>query len=71
MKTILFNLTDAQLEQYITDMGQPKFRARQIREWLNRGAPDFSVMKNIPDALRRDLDAVAQTLPVQIIKKLE
>ena len=25
-------------------MGQPRFRARQIREWLNRGAPDFSVM---------------------------
>ncbi|MBR6685126.1 MAG: 23S rRNA (adenine(2503)-C(2))-methyltransferase RlmN [Alphaproteobacteria bacterium] len=70
MKTILFNLTDAQLEQYITDMGQPKFRARQIREWLNRGAPDFSVMGNIPDALRTQLDACAQTLPVRIIRRL-
>lgn len=71
IKPILFNYTDAELAQYITDMGQPKFRAKQIREWLNRGAPDFAVMKNIPDALRRELDNVAQTLPVKIIKKLE
>ena len=46
-KTILFNLSDAELEKFITDMGQPKFRAKQIREWLNRGVPDFAQMKNI------------------------
>ena len=46
MKPILFNFTDGELEKFITDMGQPRFRAKQIREWLNRGAPDFSVMKN-------------------------
>lgn len=71
MKPVLFNFTDAELEKFITDMGQPRFRARQIREWLDRGAPDFASMKNLPDTLRRDLDAAAQTLPVQIIKKLE
>ncbi len=71
MKPTLFTFTDGELEKFITDMGQPKFRARQIRDWLNRGAPDFASMKNIPDALRHDLDSVAQTLPVRIIKKLE
>ena len=71
MKPILFNLADAELTQYLSDMGQPKFRANQIRDWLDRGAPDFASMKNIPDALRRDLDNVAQTLPVKIVKKLE
>lgn len=71
MKPILFNLADAELTQYLADMGQPKFRAKQIREWLDRGAPDFASMKNIPDALRRDLDNAAQTLPVKIVKKLE
>ncbi len=70
-KPILFNFTDSQLEQYVLDMGQPKFRAKQIREWLNRGAPDFASMKNIPDTLRRDLDGMAYTLPVRIIRKLE
>ena len=71
MKPILFNLTDAELEKYITDLGQPKFRAKQIREWLNRGAPDFSVMKNIPEKLRDQLNENARTMPVEIIKKLE
>ena len=71
MKPILFNFTDSELENYIVQMGQPKFRARQLREWLMRGAPNFSVMKNIPETLRNDLDAVAQTLPTKIVKKLE
>lgn len=71
MKPILFNFTDAELEQFITNLGQPKFRAKQIREWLNRGTPDFMSMKNIPETLRKDLDKNAQTLPVKIVKKLE
>lgn len=71
MTPILFNFTDAELSDFITEMGQPKFRAKQIREWLNRGAPDFSVMKNLPEKLRNDLDKVAQTLPLRVVKKLE
>ena len=70
-KPILFNLTDAELTQFLGDMGQPKFRTKQIREWLMRGAPDAASMKNIPETLRRDLDSVAQMLPVKIIKKLQ
>lgn len=71
MKKILFDLTDGELEQFVTDMGLPRFRAKQIREWLNRGAPDFSVMKNLPADLREKLDSVARTLPVKIVQKLE
>ena len=71
MKPILFNFTDAELDKYVIDMGQPKFRAKQIRDWLNRGVPDAMSMKNIPENLRRDLDNMAQMLPVKIVKKLE
>ena len=70
-KKILFNLSDSELTQFVESLGQPKFRAKQIREWLLRGAPDAASMKNIPETLRNDLDAVAQALPVKIIKKLE
>lgn len=70
-KTILFDLTPPELEKFVSDMGQPKFRAKQISEWMARGAPDFSSMKNLPAKLRDDLDACAQTLPVRIVKKLE
>ena len=71
MKPALFDFTDSQLADFITSMGQPKFRAKQIRDWLNRGAPDFQVMKNLPAALRDQLDRVAQTLPVRVVKKLQ
>ena len=71
MKPVLFDFTDPQLADFITSMGQPKFRAKQIRDWLNRGAPDFQVMKNLPAALRDQLDGVAQTLPVRVVKKLQ
>ena len=71
MKTVLFNLNDSELEKFITDLGQPRFRAKQIREWLNRGAPDFNVMKNLPEDLRKKLEDLAETLPVKIVKKLE
>lgn len=71
MKQILFNLTKSELEKFVTDLGQPKFRAKQITEWLNRGAPDFSVMKNLPESLRMQLDKAATTLPCEIVKKLE
>ncbi len=71
MKTVLFSLNDAELQKFVMDLGEPKFRAAQIRDWLQRGAPDFSVMKNIPAALRTKLADIAQTLPVKIVKKLQ
>ena len=71
MKPILFEFNDAELEKFITDMGQPRFRAKQIRDWLSRGAPNFESMKNLPEKLRQELDDKAQTMPVRITKKLE
>ena len=62
MKPVLFNFSDAELTDFIEKLGQPKFRAKQIREWLLRGAPE---------KLRKELDESAQTLPVKIVKKLE
>lgn len=71
MKPVLFNLTDAQLTEFVTSRGLPKFRATQIREWLQRGAPDAASMKNLPENLRHDLDATAQMQPVKIIRRLD
>ncbi|MDR1361514.1 MAG: radical SAM protein [Rickettsiales bacterium] len=71
MKPVLFNLSPAELEQFVLSLGQPKFRAKQIAEWLGRGAPDFSVMKNLPADLRARIAETADTLPCKIVKKLE
>ncbi|MCL2017631.1 MAG: 23S rRNA (adenine(2503)-C(2))-methyltransferase RlmN [Alphaproteobacteria bacterium] len=70
-RPILFNMTLCELEQFVIALGQPRFRAKQIQEWLWRGAPDFSDMKNLPENLRLDLNAAARTLPVEILNEIE
>jgi adenine C2-methylase RlmN of 23S rRNA A2503 and tRNA A37 len=37
-KLDLFTKNDAQIAELLTDFGQPKFRTKQIKEWLMRGA---------------------------------
>ena len=71
MKPVLFNLTDAELEKFLADLGQPRFRARQVRDWLDRGAPCAADMKNIPETLRRDMDAAADMQPLTIVTRLD
>ena len=54
----LLGLTRQQLEQVLTDAGQPAFRGRQIAEWLYRhGIRTFAEITNLPKSLRERLDA--------------
>jgi hypothetical protein len=47
-----------ELEEILTGMGEPKFRAKQIYEWLwQKGAHSFEVMTNLPRKLREQLEA--------------
>lgn len=43
------NLTE--LEQFVTENGFPKFRAKQIFGWIYKGVRDFESMKNLPKDL--------------------
>jgi len=45
----------AEIEAQILEMGEPKFRAKQIFEWLQRGAGDFAEMTNLSVTLREKL----------------
>ena len=47
-KTILFNLTDKEREEFIVNMGQPKFRAKQITEEMKLAAA-LAIANCIPD----------------------
>jgi 23S rRNA (adenine2503-C2)-methyltransferase len=52
----LAELSLAELETLLTGRGLPRFRARQIFQWIwQRGAGDFDVMTNLPRALRASL----------------
>ncbi len=53
-KNILSMLPE-EIEQDFKAMGEPKFRAKQVFEWLGRGVRDFDEMSNLPKALRDKL----------------
>ena len=51
-------LSTTELENALSEMGEPKFRGRQLAAWLYRkGATDFDAMTDLPQALRERLKA--------------
>ena len=71
MKTNLYNLTLAELEEYFISLGEKKFRAKQVFKWMyEKRAPGFGEMSNLPVPLRDKLQRSASlTLPVIADKK--
>ena len=64
----LLGLDGEALTKFVTeDLGESRFRAKQIREWLARGA-DIWEMTNLSNALRAKLEAVAVANPVRILE---
>ena len=53
--TDLKSLNLSEIEQIVADLNQPKFRAKQIFEWLQKGVNSFDEMKNIPNSLKEEL----------------
>ena len=51
----LKSLTRGELEAYLAELSEPKFRARQVFQWLHRGAEQFDEMTNLSKALREKL----------------
>ncbi len=68
-KTDIGSLAREELESYIQSIGESRFRAKQIREWLCRGV-DFDGMSNLPKALREKLAAECYSGIPQIERKL-
>ncbi len=50
----LASIKKEELESLLSEMGEPRFRAKQIMEWLSRGAKPEEML-NIPKALRTRL----------------
>ena len=55
-KQNILNYLPEELEAIISELGEKKFRASQIFGWLAKGVSCFDDMKNIPAALRADLE---------------
>ena len=65
-KIELLSLNDQELMDFVlNELGESKFRAGQIRQWLNRGV-EISEMSNLSGALRERLSEIAVANPVRI-----
>ena len=53
--TDIRSMLPEELEQAFKDMGQPKYRAGQVFDWLTRGVSSFDEMTNLPKGLREEL----------------
>lgn len=69
MKPEIKNLTLPELEAALKELGEPKFRAKQVYTWLHRGVGDFSEMTNLSLSLREKLsERWLLTCPVPVRK---
>ena len=59
-----------ELEAFITENGFPKFRAKQLYGWLNKGAVSFEEMINLPKNLIEFLSSSCYISVANIEKKL-
>jgi 23S rRNA (adenine2503-C2)-methyltransferase len=66
-KTDIRKISLSDLETWVKESGEPKFRAAQIYAWLwEKAVTDFEVMTNLPKALRETLQKHFEILPIQI-----
>ena len=67
-KRQLLSMTCEELESFVTgELGESRFRARQISEWLVRGA-DVDGMTNLSAKLRQRLGELAVANPIRILE---
>jgi 23S rRNA (adenine2503-C2)-methyltransferase len=68
-KTDLLNLKIEELEIFLSEMGQQKFRAKQIFQWTNRGIKDIDEMTNLSKSLRESLKEKAYINRFEVVEK--
>ena len=65
------SLSMAELEELLLSMGEKKFRAKQIYEWLHvKKAVSFSEMTNLSNALRRKLQEQTHLVSLKKVEEL-
>lgn len=55
MKQDIKSMTLPELEGFLSSMGQPKYRAKQLMQWFARGAKSLDEMTDLPAVLKHKL----------------
>ena len=68
-KIDLKSMTIPEIEDYLVRLGEPKFRAKQIFVWMNKGVTSFDEMTNISKALREKLKEQCTLTALRVERK--
>lgn len=71
-KTPLKGKTVKELEEFVISLGEPKFRGKQIFQWVNNTrAKDFSEMLNLPKLFREKLAETATLEALSVVDRIQ
>ena len=66
-RTNLLGMSRAQLEAFFDKLGEKRFRAAQVMQWIHqRGVCDFALMSNLGRGLREKLAQIAEVRPPEV-----
>ena len=65
------SMTVNEIEAMLTDMNEPKFRAKQLFAWLQSGKSTFDEMSNLPLSLREKLKETCYIADVKIVQRFK
>ena len=69
MKQDIKSMLPGELEAALADLGEPKYRAKQVFQWLARGASSFEEMTNLPKSLREKLAEAFSVTSLTMLRK--
>ena len=65
----LKSMTPEELAAWFREQGEPAFRAKQVFQWLYRGAVSFDEMTDLPKVLRQKLEEHCFLTAPQVARK--
>lgn len=65
----ILSMLPEEIELELQQMGEPKYRAKQIFSWLGRGVRDFDAMSDLPKPLRDKLGAEFDLYRPKVLSK--
>ncbi|MBE6760607.1 MAG: radical SAM protein, partial [Ruminococcaceae bacterium] len=64
------SMTAGELAALLEQMGQPKYRAKQLYKWLQQGVASYEQMTDLPKSLREKLAAECYISAPRIVERL-
>lgn len=65
----ILSMLPEEIEQELQQLGEPKYRAKQIFSWLGRGVRNFDAMSDLPKPLRDKLGAEFDLYRPKVLSK--